>query len=183
MFSSPNKLLCHALLLAFVAAAPAGKSWALPEDRQQPMHIESDSASRDDRSGITIYVGSVRVDQGTMHIEADKVTVYMAPGNKQVDRIVCDGKPATYQQKPKPDAEIAKAHAEVIEYQVAKDFVVLTRAAHLEQGGSTLEGELVTYDIAKDLMQARGSETNRRIRMVIPPQQQPAAPATPTPTH
>ncbi len=174
------------LLLAFVAAVPAGESWALPEDRQQPMHIESDSASRDDRSGITIYVGSVRVDQGTMHIEADKVTVYMTAGNKQVDRIVCNGNPATYQQKPKPDAEIAKAHAEVIEYQVAKDFIVLTRAAHLEQGGSTLEGELVTYDIAKDLMQARGSESNRRIRMVIPPQQPAAAtptPPAPTPAH
>lgn len=176
MFFSPNKLLCHALLLAFVAAAPAGKSWALPEDRQQPMHIESDSASRDDRSGVIIYAGSVRIDQGSMHIEADKVTVYMTAGSKQVDRIVCDGKPATYQQKPKPDAELVKAHAEVIEYQVAKDFLLLTRAAHLEQGGSTLEGELITYDIAKDLMQARGSEANQRIRMVIPPQQQkPAA--------
>jgi len=172
------------LLLAFVAVVvSAGKSWALPEDRQQPMHIESDSASRDDRSGITIYVGSVRIDQGTMHIEADKVTVYMTAGNKQVERIVCNGKPATYQQKPKPDVEIAKAHAEVIEYQVAKDFIVLTGAAHLEQGGSTLEGELVTYDIAKDLMQARGSESNRRIRMVIPPQQPAAATPAPTPAH
>lgn len=171
MFSSPTKLLCHALLLALVAAVPTGKSWALPEDRQQPMYIESDSASRDDRSGVTTYVGSVRIDQGTMHIEADKVTVYMAAGKKDIDRIVCDGKPATYQQKPKPDAQIAKAHAEVIEYQVAKDFIVLTRAAHLEQGGSILEGELITYDIAKDQMQARGSESNRRIRMVIPPQQ------------
>lgn len=147
------------------------------------MHIESDSASRDDRSGITIYTGTVQIDQGSMHIEADKVTVYMPAGRKEVDRIVCNGKPATYRQRPKPDGELAVAHAEEIEYQVAKDFIVLKRAARLEQGGSILEGELVTYDIAKDLMQARGSESNRRIRMVIPPQPRPAAPTTPTPTR
>ncbi|MFP5414679.1 MAG: lipopolysaccharide transport periplasmic protein LptA [Gammaproteobacteria bacterium] len=180
MLSSPNKFLCHALLLAFLALAPAATSWALPGDRQQPMYVESDSASRDDRSGVTTYIGSVRVDQGSMHIEADKVTVYMAAGGKDVDRIVCEGKPATYRQQPKPDAEIAKAHAEVIEYQVAKDFIVLTRAARLEQGGSILEGERITYDIAKDQMQARGGENNGRIRMVIPPQQ-PSATPTPAP--
>lgn len=135
------------------------------------MHIESDSASRDDRSGVTIYAGTVQIDQGSMHIEADQVTVYMTAGRKDVDRIVCTGKPATYRQRPKPDSEPAVAHAEEIEYQVGKDFMVLRGAARLEQGGSTLEGELVTYDIAKDLMQARGSEANRRIRMVIPPQQ------------
>ncbi len=140
------------------------------------MHIESDSASRDDRSGVTIYAGTVQIDQGSMHIEADQVTVYMTAGRKDVDRIVCTGKPATYRQRPKPDSELAVAHADEIEYQVAKDFMVLRGAARLEQGGSILEGELVTYDIAKDLMQARGSEANRRIRMVIPPQQpKPAA--------
>ena len=180
MSFSPNNRLYPALLLVMCLLVPAGRSRALPEDRQQPMRIESDSASRDDRNRITIYTGNVIVDQGTMHIEADKATVYMTADNKQIDRIVCNGKPATYQQQPKPGDEIAKARAEILEYQVAKDFIVLTHGAHLEQGGSTLEGEVVTYDIAKDLMQARGSESNKRVRMVIPPQQKPAA-ASPAP--
>ena len=180
MSYNPNNHAYLALLLALCALAPAGTSWALPEDRQQPMHVESDSASRDDRSRITIYTGNVIVDQGSMHVEADKATVYMTADNKQIDRIVCNGSPATYRQLPKPGGDIVKARAEILEYQVAKDFIVLTHSAHVEQGGSTLEGEVVTYDIAKDLTQARGGEKNGRVRMVIPPQQKPAAPA-PTP--
>jgi len=53
--------------------------------------------------------------------------------------------------------------------------VVLTGAARVEQEGSVLEGERITYDVAKEQIQARGDETNRRIRMVIPPKQQPEA--------
>lgn len=187
MSYSPNNRAYLALLLVFCALVPTGRSWSLPEDRQQPMQVESDTASRDDRSRVTIYTGNVIVDQGTMHVEADKATVYMTADNKQIDRIVCNGRPATYRQLPKPGGELVKAHAEILEYQVAKDFIVLTHGAHLDQGGSTLDGEVVTYDVAKDLMQARGGDKNGRVRMVIPPQQKPAtagpAPQTPAQTQ
>lgn len=142
------------------------------------MQVESNGASRDDRNRVIIYTGNVIVDEGTMHIEADKATVYMTTDNKQIDRIVCNGRPATYRQLPKPGGELVKAHAEILEYQVAKDFIVLTHSAHLDQGGSTLDGEVVTYDIAKDLTQARGGDKNGRVRMVIPPQQNPATAET-----
>lgn len=136
------------------------------------MHIESDSASRDDRSRVTVYVGKVQIDQGSMHVTADKVTVHMANGNK-VDRIVAEGQPATYRQLPETDGKPVVAHATEIEYNVAKELLVLKRAAEIEQNGSSLTGELITYDIAKDLMQARGGEGDGRVRMVIPPEPQP----------
>jgi lipopolysaccharide export system protein LptA len=171
VFTNPSDLLLRAcaLLIGWTSMATA---WALPDDRRQPMHIESDSASRDDRSRITIYVGNVQIDQGSMHVAADKVTVHMASGSK-VDRIVAEGKPATYRQLPEVDGKLVVAHAMEIEYNVAKDLLVLKRSAQVEQDGSSLEGELVTYDIAKDRMQARGGEGDGRVRMVIPPEPQP----------
>lgn len=148
-------------------------SHALPEDRDQPIQVESDSAQRDDRGDILIYEGSVRIDQGTMRIDADRVTVHFTNG--EVERVVSEGKPAVYRQQQKPDSAPVDARARQIDYLMAKDLVVLTGAARVEQEGSVLEGERITYNVAQEQIQARGDETNRRIRMVIPPKQQPEA--------
>ncbi len=164
---------CPALLAFFALLLPA-LAQALPEDGQQPIEIESDRAHRDDRGDVVVYEGSVRIDQGSLHIDADKVTVHFANG--EASRIVCEGAPAVYRQQQKPDAKPVNARARQIDYQMGQDVVVLTGAARIEQEGSILEGERITYDVAKEQIQARGDETNRRIRMVIPPKQQPTTP-------
>jgi lipopolysaccharide export system protein LptA len=146
---------------------------ALPEDRSQPIQVESDSARRDDRSGELIYQGSVRIDQGTLHIEADKVTVYFADG--KVERILCEGEPARYRQQPQAGDQPVIAHARTIDYHMGSELLVLTGAAHVEQEGSALEGARITYDIAKEQLQAQGDAGDRRIRMVIPPESAPEA--------
>ena len=157
--------------LAALALLLPALGQALPEDRNQPIRIESDAAHRDDRGETLVYEGSVRIDQGTMHIDADKVTVHFANG--EVERVVSEGKPAVYRQQQKPDSKPVDARARQIDYHMAQDLVVLTGAARVEQEGSVLEGERITYDVAKEQIQARGDETNRRIRMVIPPKQPP----------
>ena len=63
---------------------------ALPEDRLQAINIESDRASRNDKTGLTIYEGSVVLTQGSINIRADKITVH-SKANK-VSRIVCIGR-------------------------------------------------------------------------------------------
>ena len=62
--SNPLATLCTALLL-FLSAAPV---LALPSDREQPIEVESDSASRDDSAGTLTYLGTVVIDQGSLHI-------------------------------------------------------------------------------------------------------------------
>ena len=51
-------------------AAPL--TFALPEDRDQPIRIEADEALRDEKQGFTRYRGHVKMDQGTLHIEAGR---------------------------------------------------------------------------------------------------------------
>lgn len=168
MSTSPGKSLAR-LCAVLILLLPAG-ALALAEDSGQPIRVESDSASRDDGKGILIYTGAVVIDQGSLHIEADKVTVYFADG--EVARILCEGEPARYRQQPQPDEQPVIAHASTIDYRMAEELLVLTGAARIEQQGSVLEGEHVTYDITREQIHARGDETNRRIRMVIPPEKQ-----------
>ena len=49
-------------------------SLALPDDRQQPIHISADNALRDEKKGITIYRGNVVLNQGSLHISANRIT-------------------------------------------------------------------------------------------------------------
>ncbi|MDX1733349.1 MAG: LptA/OstA family protein, partial [Halioglobus sp.] len=54
--------------------APAAS--ALPDDREQPIHITADTAVRDEKRGVTIYSGHVQMRQGSMELDADSLTIY-----------------------------------------------------------------------------------------------------------
>lgn len=157
----------RALALCLLVSLTSSSLWALPSDRAQAIHIESDSATRNDKTGITVYTGSVRIKQGTMRIAADKVTVYTT--DRVVSKIICLGKPAVYQQQPQTEDELMTARANSIEYRLAKEIMVLTGNASVDQGGSEIKGPVINYDLKQELMQAGGEG---RVQMVIPPSQQ-----------
>lgn len=144
---------------------------ALPSDRQQPIQIESDRAEQDEKKGTTTYEGSVIIRQGSIKINADKVTVFS--DTNQVDKIVCVGNPAHYQQRPNPEDGLVLASAKTIKYYLASDKIALLKNASLEQNGSVITGEKIDYDLKAEVVKATaGSNTQDRIHMVIPPSNQ-----------
>ena len=67
---------------------------ALPDDRDQPIHITADKAVRDEKRGVTIYSGNVEMRQGSMELDADDLTIFheAEDANKIIARgIVLDG--------------------------------------------------------------------------------------------
>ncbi|WP_461480567.1 lipopolysaccharide transport periplasmic protein LptA [Porticoccus sp.] len=160
------------LLLIILLALPAPLSFALPSDGSQPITIESDRAERNDKKRTTVYEGSVVIVQGTIKIRADKVTLY-SDANNQVSRIVCIGKPAHYQQQPKPQQGLLFASGDTIEYHLAADRIDLLKNASLEQNGTTITGDKIHYDLKAEVVKATaGDDPKKRIQMVIPPSNQ-----------
>ncbi len=156
------------LLLASMTAS------ALPSDRNQPINIEANRAVRDDRQGTMVYHGNVVIRQGTILIRAAKVTVYST--NNKASRVVCVGTPAHYQQQPDGDKGLVLASANTIEYKLDTDQIHLIDNASLEQDGSTTTGAKIDYDIAREVIKAKGDTTGKqRIIMVIPPHNQSGA--------
>ncbi len=49
--------------------------FALPEDADQPIHIQAENVEIDEQAQQAIYRGSVRVDQGTLRVTADELIV------------------------------------------------------------------------------------------------------------
>ncbi|MGD9660125.1 MAG: lipopolysaccharide transport periplasmic protein LptA [Porticoccaceae bacterium] len=161
----PSILISLCLALASPLAA------ALPEDRNQAIEIQARQALRNEPKGLTVYEGNVTIRQGTIFIQADKVSIYNL-GNK-VNRIVCIGTPAQFQQKPKTDSPLVIAKGNTIEYNLETDTIVLQKNASLIQDESTLSGERIDYDLKQEIIRAKGGDDNNdRVRMVIPPSQQ-----------
>ncbi len=156
------------LLAAVVLSSPTLVA-ALPGDTEQPIHIVTDEAIRDEKTGRTVYTGNVELVQGTIRINADKITVYKI--ETEGDKIVAEGNPARMQQQPKPDSTLMHARGDIIEYYRTEQRVQLRQNAEVEQDGSTVRGDRIDYFINKQLVKAATdkSDSNRRVEVVIPP--------------
>lgn len=140
---------------------------ALPEDADQPIHIRADAVEYDQTGNRVIYRGSVQVDQGTLRVNAETMTIELEDGQKVV-RITAEDTPAHYQQQVEVGGEPVKAEALTIIYHTQDERVDLKGEAALEQEGSTLSGDLIVYDIVAGKVDAT-AERDAPVRMVLQP--------------
>lgn len=145
----------------------ANSALALPEDADQPINIRADSVEYDQTGNRIIYRGSVQVDQGTLRVTAEVMTIDLLDGNK-VKRITAEDTPARYRQQIEVDKEPVRAEALTIIYHTQDERVDLRGAANLEQEGSTLTGDLIVYDIVAGRVDASATE-EAPVTMVLQP--------------
>ena len=168
------KAICNLLLATLLTGAVALPAQALPGDSAEAIRIESDTAEMDEKQGVSVYRGRVRITQGSVRIRADKVTVEST--DEGVSKIVATGRPAHYQHKPKPDESIVHAYGEVIQYFAEDQKIVILKNARLEQEDNTFIGDRINYDIQKQQVKAHsdgkttsGSTSTQRVEIVIQP--------------
>lgn len=154
--------------LAVIAMLLASAAQALPSDREQPIRISADQALRDDREGFTEYTGNVRLQQGSLQIQANKLTIFHR--QEAADRIVAEGSPARLQQQPATDKAVIHAAALSIEYFKSQERVKLSREARIEQEGSIVTGNTIDYFMAEQRVRADAGrrEDGGRVEVVIP---------------
>lgn len=174
MFDRPSRLkvliriVCTSTLSLLLYLTPAA-THALPDDRDQPIHITADKAVRDEKKGLTVYSGNVKMTQGSMELESDVLTIYHP--SEEVEKFVAQGNPAKMLQQPEIGKGIVHAHANIIEYFRLEDRVHLQTEARIEQDGSVVDGDTIDYFIAKELVQAQ-SNANEKVEVVIQPSPQ-----------
>ncbi len=144
----------------------AGYALALPEDAEQPIHIHSDSAELDQNKSVAIYHGSVRMEQGTMTVTGDTMTVELQ--DQLVVRIIAEGDRAHYQQQVKPDESIVFADAKKIVYFTQEERVELTGNAYLTQDKNEFTGELIKYNVREGKVDAQANGQGK-VQMILQP--------------
>lgn len=159
-------------------------SVALPEDSQQPINIQSDKASHItlENGEKTEYFGNVVITQGSMKINGEHIVIHSF--QRQVTSIVAKGTPAYFEQQSDPEKPPIKAEANTLDYELKIDTVILTENAFIEQNGTKVSGEKITYNIGTEQVVASGDkDSDTRVKMVlIPTENRSEDEATPTST-
>lgn len=160
----------RSLVCALAALCVTPMALALPDDREQPIHITADKAVRDEKRGVTIYSGNVEMRQGSLELDADSLTIFHEA--EDADKIVARGAPARMRQQPEVDSGIVNAHAEEITYLRRDERVKLRTGAHLERDDGTLvTGDSIDYFIVQQVVRAESdtSDEDNKVVVVIPP--------------
>lgn len=154
--SSIARMLCIPGLLLSAAVTQA-----LPTDADQPIRIDAGSFTLDEKTGIASYKGNVHLQQGSLEIRADNITIHSEQGN--VKLITAMGKPAQFQQQVSADKPVISGAAEQIDYYAREERLQFQRNAQLKQESSSFRGNSIGYDMRKQKIEARGTAEQRVI--------------------
>ncbi len=146
--------------------------FALPSDSQQEIHIISDSAFLDKPQGRLVYSGNVEMKQGSLNIQADRITLVRTESGLQ--KIIALGKPAHYEQVLSVTDGKTQAYGETIIYSTQNEELTLLVNAGLEKQGNLFSGEKIVYLIKEQRVKADSSSQDSRIHMIIQPKKAPS---------
>ena len=134
--------------------------------------VNADYAERSEKTGYTMYRGNVEISQGNLLIKADQIQIFYAEGSAK--SIVCEGLPSTLEYEAS-DQTLIKAEANNLAYSVDKNIVDLKNNATLQNNGTVIRGDSITYDLTLDTWQAKGGDKDEqnRIQLLIPAIQTP----------
>ena len=161
----PGKLLqAAALLLLFPPLVCQG----LESDRNEPIHIEADRAMLNEKEEMSIYEGNVQLRQGSLILQGDSMTVYLA--DKQVDRIMLTGNPASMQQRRDGSDTDQNAEADSIDYNAAEESVILLGNARIRQNDKEeFSSKRIVISLKDNTVNAGGTDSEDRVRITLQP--------------
>ncbi len=161
-FFSP-KTLSFALMIAITPIMAK----ALPSDSKQPIKLLADKATYVERTGVTTYSGNVTIEQGTLKIAADNITLNL-DNKRSIKSAVATGRPATMQQIVTQEKGLAKGQANKIDYNAVTGIVTLSGNAKLTQAGASFSGSTIRYSLKLGDVEANGG-SGRRVELIFPP--------------
>ncbi len=166
-----NRLFVCCLLGTFLALPTA----ALAEraDRDQPVNIEADRVTVDDRSKTHTFEGNVILTQGSLSLRGERLVVMQ--GADGFETGIATGGPdglARFRQKREGVDEYVEGEAVRIEYDTRSEQAKLFERALVRSGGDEVRGDYIEYDALTEQYAARSQRSagsEGRVRAVIQP--------------
>lgn len=159
-------------LLAAALALGSLNAHALESDRQQPISIDADQGSLDQKNQVTVFTGNVIITQGTLNMRANTVRVVQDQNGNQT--MNAQGSPVYFRQELDNNKGIAEGWGDRAEYVSANHTVKLVGNAKVRRGGDVATGNAISYNTQTEVYtvlggNATGSKNNPRVHIVIQP--------------
>lgn len=162
-----SHLVSTQILLFMAGMGMALSAHALPSDASQPIRLLADKATYSERTGVTSYSGNVIVEQGTLKITADNITLNL-DDKRSIKTALATGRPTTMQQVVTQEKGLAKGQANKIDYNAVTGIITLTGNAKLTQTGASFSGNTIRYSLKLGDVEANAG-SGRRVELVLPP--------------
>lgn len=171
-------------LIALPCAAMAERA-----DRSQPVHLEADKVTVDDKQHIQIFEGDVRLSQGTLEIRCHRLHVTQdANGFQRGTAFGNAAQPASFRQKREALNEYVDGRGDRIEHDSKLEKTEFFGNARVKSGKDEVSGPYIRYDGKTENYVVNGRsgetgvtpETGGRVRVIIQPKSEAAetAPVT-----
>jgi lipopolysaccharide export system protein LptA len=155
--------------LWLIAGLSHGTASALSNDSEQPIRIEADRGELNDRKQVAVYHGNVHLTQGTLRIDSDILTIFYTP-EKKLEKLIAEGQPVWYRQRPDNSNEDIRAKALRMEYHADNATIYLFQKAHVWQGTNEFTGDRIEYDTEHHIVRGEGSKAGvGRVHVTIRP--------------
>jgi lipopolysaccharide export system protein LptA len=195
-------------LFALLATSSPVLAAAAVRAQQLPITLDAQSSELDYRNNSLVF-RKVKITQGAMSVAADQaqatgldfedsrwvfrgnVKITMDQGEltsddaqitfakKLLAKAIISGTPAAFKQRVAKTGRLAQGRAELIEYDVGKGVVKLSKNAWLSDGQNEIRGESLKYNVLDQRVVAEAAEQGaQRVHITITP---PAPPAPPKP--
>lgn len=148
--------------------------YALPTDKEQTMHVVSDSADLSQKDHKGVYSGNVEFIQGSTNLHAANA-VTQGDNKNQLTLAIANGKKgeqAHYWTETGPDKPPFHAYADTIKYYPLKHLIELIGNARVEQGTNSLSAAKISYDTLEQHVITE-SKGKTRTTIIIYPEKKP----------
>ena len=153
----------------------SANAFALKTDSEQPIQIEADSATADQKNMVTVLTGDVVVTRGSMLVNASKADATQdADGNKTVH---LTGSPVTFEQM-NDDGEKTEGQCNDFVYSTKTNIAILTGRARVKKGDNEVIGDKLTYNTQTQIYSANSTNANGvnnaksgRVTVILQPNQ------------
>jgi lipopolysaccharide export system protein LptA len=142
---------------------------ALQADREEKVFIISDSTLYNYKTGVNIFEGHVKVDQGTTHITADRL-VTKNNNKHKIQEATAYGlqELAHYWTLPKIGQPEIHARAKIIKFFPIESNVTLEEDVLVTQGENTFNGQLIHYNSNEETIVVPATKNGRAILVYNP---------------
>ena len=160
----PIKLLY--LTVFIVGLMFLNESWAKSSDRDLQAEIKAGRFTEDPDTDTQVFSGGFTLKQGTLSVAGRVATIHRGDEGG-FTRIILEGEPAQWNEEL-DDGSALVARANLIDYDVDQELVILSGNVHIEKDGDKLSGELIRYDLKSQKLDA-GSEGEGQVIMIMQP--------------
>lgn len=155
------------IFLACLLTLASLSAHALESDRNQPIAIEADQGSLDQKNQTTVFTGNVKMRQGSMYMNAARISAHKDNAGNQT--IVATGNLATFGQRLEKDGMIT-GQGQQVNYDSQSGIVTVTGNAQVNRGGDMARGRKIIYNTRTEVYTVESGGQQNRVHVLIQPQ-------------